>query len=55
MRQDFQESQERRVNQERTELMVNQESPEKMVLLVSRVHEDHEVLLGLKDQLAHKV
>lgn len=55
MRQDFQESQEGRENQERTELTANQVSPEKMVLLVSRVHEDHEVLLELKDQLAHKV
>jgi len=51
---DFQESQERKEKVARTELMVKQEFPEKMVLLVSKVHEDHEVLLVPKDLQVHK-
>jgi len=50
----FPESQEGKEKLERTELTVNQESQEKMVLLESKVHVDHEVLLEDKDPQAHR-
>jgi len=48
------EFQERKEKLARTELTAKQESQEKMVLPVSKVHEDHEVLLVHKDPQVHK-
>lgn len=48
------ESQEEKEKLVRPELTAKQESQEKTVLLVSKVHEDHEVLLAHKDPQVHK-